>query len=334
MKIEEIMNSEIIDKGKIEYGINGKDVEVMPDHKHMFNILKNHEFVSIEPVYIEKTKKYISGRIEPIFLHGSFLGAAYIFRDDTLYKELIAKMERANQVVLDLQQQVRNQEIIDKHKIIGKSVIFTNMLTRATIVAGTDVPVLITGESGAGKEMIAKYLHDRSSRAGKPFITVNCAAIPETLIESELFGYTEGAFTGAKEKGKMGKFEMADGGTLLLDEIGDMPLMMQTKLLRAIQEKEIEKIGSEKKVAVDVRIITATNQSLEELIEEKKFRMDLFYRINTAEGRFTENWRNTEFWNKQNERILNSRVHFVLTIPPGAVPDAKCAKFQLMCICS
>lgn len=155
-------------------------------------------------------------------------------------------------------------------------------MERASVVAETDVPVLIRGENGVGKEVLARYIHNKGIRADKPFIVVNCAAIPENLIESELFGYQGGAFTGAKMKGKMGKFELADGGTLFLDEIGDMPLMMQTKLLRALQENEIEKVGSERVVSVDVRIITATNQPLERMIEEKTFRTDLYYRINTV----------------------------------------------------
>jgi len=171
---------------------------------------------------------------------------------------------------------------LNKNEIIGKNPDLLTTVYQASIVAKVDVPVMIRGENGVGKEIIAKFIHRCSSRAHKPLITVNCAAIPENLIESELFGYEEGSFTGAKRGGKVGKFEMADGGTLFLDEIGDMPLNMQTKLLRAIQESEIEKVGSSNNVSVDVRIITATNQPLEEMIEKKLFRKDLYYRINTV----------------------------------------------------
>ena len=169
------------------------------------------------------------------------------------------------------------------NRILGQSEAFLEMLRKAAVVAGTDVEVMLRGESGSGKEIIARYVHQKSSRADKPFVAVNCAAIPENLLESELFGYAKGAFTGAKSEGKAGKFELAEGGTLFLDEIGDMPLTMQTKLLRAIQEKEIEKVGSEEKITVDVRLISATNRPLEDMIAEKEFRDDLYYRLNTVE---------------------------------------------------
>ena len=144
----------------------------------------------------------------------------------------------------------------------------------------SDSSILLLGESGTGKELFAHAIHQESVRAAKPFIKVNCAAIPHELLESELFGYEEGAFTGALKGGKTGKFETADGGTLFLDEIGDMPMSMQSKLLRVLQEKEIEKIGAQYPLIVDVRIIAATNKNLEELVEQGNFRADLFYRLN------------------------------------------------------
>ncbi|MBR6444418.1 MAG: sigma 54-interacting transcriptional regulator, partial [Firmicutes bacterium] len=169
------------------------------------------------------------------------------------------------------------------NRILGQSEAFLGMLRKAAVVAGTDVEIMLRGDSGTGKEVIARYIHQKSDRADKPFVAVNCAAIPENLLESELFGYEGGAFTGAKSEGKTGRFEQAEGGTLFLDEIGDMPLTMQTKLLRAIQEKEIEKVGSEKKITVNVRLISATNRPLEEMIANKEFRDDLYYRLNTVE---------------------------------------------------
>jgi two-component system, NtrC family, response regulator AtoC len=148
-------------------------------------------------------------------------------------------------------------------------------------VADTPSTVLITGESGTGKELVAKALHEHSSRSGQPFIKINCAAIPKTLMESELFGYEKGAFTGATSS-KPGRFELADGGTLFLDEIGEIPVEMQVKLLRAIQESEFERVGGIKTIKVDVRLITATNRDLEAEVKHGNFRDDLYYRLNVV----------------------------------------------------
>ncbi len=166
------------------------------------------------------------------------------------------------------------------HNIVGESDKLLLAKTMAEKGALTDSSILLLGESGTGKELFAHAIHQGSCRAIKPFIKVNCAAIPHELLESELFGYEAGAFTGASKDGKTGKFEAADGGTVFLDEIGDMPLSMQAKLLRVLQEREIEKIGAPYPVAVDVRIIAATNRNLEELTTLGKFRADLFYRLN------------------------------------------------------
>src|SRR5438552_916952 len=145
----------------------------------------------------------------------------------------------------------------------------------------SEVAVLITGESGTGKELVAKALHEHSSRKTGPFIKINCAAIPKNLMESELFGYEKGAFTGATSS-KPGRFELADGGTLFLDEIGEIPVEMQVKLLRAIQESEFERVGGIRTIKVDVRLITATNRDLEREIQAGNFREDLFYRLNVV----------------------------------------------------
>lgn len=143
--------------------------------------------------------------------------------------------------------------------------------------------LLVTGESGTGKNVLVQAIHNRSMRREGPFIKVNCAAIPENLLESELFGYEEGAFTGASKRGKVGKFELANGGTLVLDEIGDMPLYMQAKVLQAIQDKRIERVGGNIPIDLDVRIIAATNRNLEKLITLNKFREDLYYRLKVLE---------------------------------------------------
>ncbi|RME64646.1 MAG: sigma-54-dependent Fis family transcriptional regulator [Nitrospirae bacterium] len=153
------------------------------------------------------------------------------------------------------------------------------ILQIALSISDTDATVLITGESGTGKEMLARFIHRHSPRASKPFVAVNCAAIPENLLESELFGYEKGAFTGALTR-RLGKFEQAQGGTLVLDEIGDMPLQLQVKLLRVLQEKEIEPLGGNGAVKLDVRIIATTNRTLEEEVKEGRFREDLYWRLN------------------------------------------------------
>ncbi len=162
--------------------------------------------------------------------------------------------------------------------IIGVSPAIRQLGELIRKVAHTDITVLITGESGTGKSLIAKAIHYASPRKDKPLITVNCSAIPESLLEAELFGYEKGAFTGAYSS-RRGKFELANGGSIFLDEIGDLPLSLQPKLLRVIQDKEIEKLGGEKTIKVDVRIISATNKDLKEMVEKGEFREDLFYRI-------------------------------------------------------
>ncbi|BAI80914.1 two-component, sigma54 specific, transcriptional regulator [Deferribacter desulfuricans SSM1] len=164
---------------------------------------------------------------------------------------------------------------------IGSSKAIRDIMVMVAGVAETNYPVLVTGESGTGKELIVKIIHKYSDRKEKPFIPINCAAIPEELLESELFGYEKGAFTGA-DKSKMGKFEIADGGTLFLDEIGDMPLDLQAKLLRVLQDGAIERLGSNKLKKVNVRIVAATNKDLKELIQKGLFREDLYYRLNVV----------------------------------------------------
>ena len=174
---------------------------------------------------------------------------------------------------------LRNKEHGEiSHTMLGRSDAIQSLQYKIERVAPTQASVLITGENGTGKELTARMIHAMSSRKEKPFIAVNCAAIPEELIESELFGYEKGAFTGAT-KDKMGRFEMADGGTLFLDEIGDMTLKVQVKLLRVLEERVIERLGGTKSIAIDVRIIAATNKNLEEAIITGDFREDLYYRL-------------------------------------------------------
>lgn len=174
-----------------------------------------------------------------------------------------------------LKEKIKN---LEQTELIGNSSVFRDMLEKANSVAQSEVTVLLTGESGTGKDLLARYIHNLSPRSNNNYIPINCAAIPENLLESELFGYAKGAFTGA-DKDKKGKFELADGGTVLLDEISEMPLSLQAKLLRVIEDKTIDIIGGTSK-KVDVRFIAATNKNLEQLVKEQKFRADLFYRLN------------------------------------------------------
>ncbi len=189
-------------------------------------------------------------------------------------KELKEKLEAENNY---LQEEIEVQNNFGE--IISSSPKFRTVLNKIEQVADTSSTVLITGESGTGKELIARALHQLSRRSNRPMIKVNCTTLPANLIESELFGHEKGAFTGALSK-KLGKFELADGGTLFLDEIGEMPIDLQPKLLRAIQEGEIERLGGQEVKTVDVRIITATNRDLPKEIEEGNFREDLYYRLN------------------------------------------------------
>jgi DNA-binding NtrC family response regulator len=163
--------------------------------------------------------------------------------------------------------------------IVGTSPLLLQALQRARAAAGTGADVLIEAESGTGKELLARFIHDSSERCDKPFIAVNCAAVPEALLESELFGHGRGAFTGAVAA-RPGKFELANGGTILLDEIGEMPLNLQPKLLRALQEREFERLGEGRSVRVDIRVVATTNVSLGEMVERGQFRADLYYRLN------------------------------------------------------
>jgi len=173
----------------------------------------------------------------------------------------------------------RNQKIVALPDLIGASPSFMAVLENVAIVAPTNCGVLIRGETGTGKEVIAKAIHDASSRRQQKFVAINCAAIPAALLESDLFGHERGAFTGAVTQ-RIGRFQAADRGTLFLDEIGELPLELQPKLLRALQEQEFERVGSSQTTRVDVRIVAATNQDLWRMVKEHKFRADLYYRLN------------------------------------------------------
>lgn len=196
---------------------------------------------------------------------------------------IILKAQKAAEVseqIVHLKEELQEQYSFGR-SIIGNSQPMQEVYKTLGRVASSDVTVLVTGESGTGKELIARAIHFNSPRLGKPFLAINCAAIPRELLENELFGHERGAFTGATDR-KAGKFEQANGGTLFLDEIGDMPLELQAKLLRVLQEKEITRTGGSQTLKIDVRIVAATNQNIVELVEKKQFREDLFYRLNVV----------------------------------------------------
>ena len=195
-------------------------------------------------------------------------------------KELLEEKNKDNAKIKDEIEYLRKQNIVMWGNMIAEDFETKLLAEKATRVAKLDATVLLTGDSGTGKEVFANFIYQNSGRAGKPFIKVNCAAIPENLMESELFGYEKGAFSGADKNGKAGLFEMANHGTLFLDEVGEIPIHLQSKLLRAIQEREIMHVGGTKTIPVDIRFIAATNRDLKEAVRNGTFRGDLYYRLN------------------------------------------------------
>ena len=180
-----------------------------------------------------------------------------------------------------ISKKIGNSALFSFDNIIGDSVKMRAVKRKAQMLANSDANVMLLGESGVGKDLFAQAIHNASKRHDKPFIAINCGALPRDLIASELFGYENGAFTGAKSNGNIGKFELADGGTIFLDEIGEMPLDLQATLLRVVEQKQFMRLGGTTPVNVDVRIISATNVNFQAMLEEKRFRIDLFYRLNT-----------------------------------------------------
>jgi len=206
------------------------------------------------------------------------LGALDFLEKPISTEKLLLTVENA----LKLQRlESENQQLkqrLGKHEIVWQGAAMQRVMTQVERVAASETRVCILGETGTGKELVARTIHERSARAGAAFVTLNCAAVPAELIESELFGHEKGSFTGAAGR-HVGKFEQADHGTIFLDEIGDMPLAMQAKLLRVLEEGEVERIGGEKPISVDVRVVVATHRDLESRVREEKFRQDLFHRI-------------------------------------------------------
>ncbi|TDL82833.1 sigma-54 interaction domain-containing protein [Peribacillus frigoritolerans] len=197
------------------------------------------------------------------------------------YKNFLITMEEEMERVKTELDLLRSRQLYDAG-IIAKSEAMQNVISTSIQVSEVDVNVLILGESGVGKSLLAKFIHNKSERKNGPFIEVNCGAIPDTLVEAELFGYEAGSFTGANRKGKIGLIELSDGGTLFLDEIGELPLAHQVKVLKVIQEKQFYRVGGTKPIHVDFRLISATNKDLQQAIKDKLFREDLYFRLNVV----------------------------------------------------
>lgn len=241
---------------------------------------------AVKNVYHRPRKdKHVVINTSPVFNQKkTLIGVISIERDITHIVKLNDNLESTSQELQELKQQMEPSSSASPFaKLKGDSQALQQMIRLASKTANTDATTLILGESGTGKEICARAIHDASKRKNAAFIPVNCGAIPQALFESELFGYEGGSFTGAEKGGKAGKIEMADGGTVFLDEVGELPLDMQVKLLRVLQENRIYRIGDSRGKQVDVRFIAATNQDLEKLMQENQFRSDLFYRLNVIQ---------------------------------------------------
>ena len=248
--------------------------------------LRTHEAVFAHRAVVGGADVEVVANASPIVVDGKMEGAVVVFQPLTDIYKLMEQLRASNQVIDDLQTRI-NQISTSSYTfddLIGSQPEFESALDLARKAAKSNSTVLITGESGTGKELFAHAIHGASLRFDKPFIKVNCAAIPETLLESEFFGHEKGAFTGAL-KTKLGKMELANGGTIFLDEIGDMNLSLQVKLLRILQEMEFERVGGTQTIKVDVRVISATNRNLLEMTKRGDFREDLYYRLNVLELR-------------------------------------------------
>ena len=277
------MNKAIVSidtKGNIDkYNVKFRDIFNIEDKKlEKGNIFQLLDF--IKKPSVKDFEKYKTGTFYYKKQNRNFKGIYNI-------SEIVVNKKLKGYVIdfIENKEAIKNYNKINKDykitldNIISTSEIMEHTKQKALIASKSNSTVLITGESGTGKELFARAIHNHSDRSDYPFVAVNCAAIPDNLLESELFGYEEGAFTGAKKGGKLGKFEIAQKGTIFLDEIGDMSLHLQGKLLRVLQERELDKIGSGSNILIDVRVIAATNKSLEELVKNGQFREDLYYRL-------------------------------------------------------
>ena len=236
------------------------------------------------PLYVIKSNKYIMASGMPIFdEQGNILFVVVIEHDMTIVKELRTRLEQVEQVADTIKSELSDRNLLElkNSKIIADAPSMNQVLTVLLKLAKIDASnILITGESGTGKGLLSKFVHHNGVRRNKPFISINCAALPDMLLEAELFGYEKGAFTGASDTGKAGLFELASQGTIFLDEIGDLPFPVQSKLLKFLDDGEIRRLGGTRTIKVDCIVIAATNHNLEELVQQKKFRQDLYFRLN------------------------------------------------------
>jgi transcriptional regulator with PAS, ATPase and Fis domain len=263
----------------------GKHVTEVIENTRMHIVAKTGR-AEIADIHRVKGHDMIASRIPMTDEKGNVIAVVgkVIFQDVRQLQALASTVDRLKQELAYYKGELRRKlgATYRFEQIVSLSRAMADVKSLALKVARSDTTVLITGESGTGKELFAHAIHAASPRELGPFIRVNCAAIPDSLLESELFGYEEGAFTGAVRKGKKGKFELAHHGTILLDEIGDMPLALQAKLLRVLQEKEVERVGGLHPISIDVRVIASTNRNLREMMEQGKFREDLYYRLNVV----------------------------------------------------
>lgn len=256
IKINNIASAKL----KLKSDVLGKTMKLVSQNDYLMN-------EEVFNMVIENEEYNVAGKIIPLKSFNKTRSNAFVFED-------VKKISR------NILEMTSSDNMITLENIHGTSAATQYLKENIQKIANTNSTVLITGESGTGKELVARSLHSHGNRRNKPFVVINCSAIPDTLLESELFGYVKGAFTGASQNGRMGKFELANTGVIFLDEIGDMPLYLQAKILRVIQEKKIERIGSNKSIDLDIKIIAATNVDLEKKIMEQKFRGDLYYRLN------------------------------------------------------
>ena len=244
--------------------------------------ISNKVFSTGRPIYNyhqrlnDGTESYSD--VVPYWVRGEIVGAIIVVRDILSLRDLIQTVQEKEKYISQLNERVKGfyKTRYTFEDIIGQDYPYIKLAKKA---AQTDNSVFLIGESGTGKEVVAQSIHRDSYRGGQSFVDINCASLPETLLDSELFGYVPGAFTGASKNGKIGLFELANGGTLFLDEITEMPLPLQSKLLRVLQERQIRRLGDTKNIKVDVRVIAATNQDMEKALAENRFRQDLFYRL-------------------------------------------------------
>ena len=262
--------------GLTEKDVIGKpaNVDIAEGESIHMKVLKTQKPIRNALLKVGPSGRQVIVDIAPVFIKGQLRGSVGVIHDITDMRKLTNELEHAKQIIRKLEAKYTFDDIIGEHSSI------VHTIERAKKAADTPVTVLLRGESGTGKEIFAHAIHNASNRKNNQFVRVNCAALEESLLNSELFGYVEGAFTGAIKGGKKGFFEKANGGTIFLDEIGDISPNTQAKILRTLQEKEITPVGGNQPINVDVRIITATNMDLEKAVEEKRYRKDLYYRLN------------------------------------------------------